>query len=99
MKKKIYKFVSVTVIAVAMVVSFQMSSAERINNNLLIENLNAIALAFGESGSGNNDCWTSIAYDSDATNEDVVKKCGGGENCNISWHHFAKTSWAKECNK
>jgi len=28
MKKKIYKFVSVTVIAVAMVVSFQMSKAE-----------------------------------------------------------------------
>ncbi len=35
MKKKIYKFVSVAAIAVAMVVSFQMSNSKHVTNEIL----------------------------------------------------------------
>ncbi len=44
MRKKIYKFVSVAVIAVAMVVSFQMSKANS-ESTLTMENIEALAMA------------------------------------------------------
>ncbi len=43
--KKIYKFVSVAVIAVAMVVSFQMSKANNSTTSLTMENIEALAMA------------------------------------------------------
>ena len=70
MKKKIYKFVSVAVIAVAMAVSFQMSKANNATD-LTMENVEALAMADGE---GNSDCPNGCLTD-----------CGPGCECN-GWH-------------
>ena len=51
MKKKIYKFVSVAVIAVAMAVSVQMSKANSATT-LTMENVEALAMAGGEGFAG-----------------------------------------------
>ena len=47
LKKKIYKYLSVTVIVVAMVVSFQVSRANNATD-LTMENVEALAMADGE---------------------------------------------------
>ncbi len=52
MKKKIYKFVSVAVIAVAMVVSFQMSRANS-KSNLDLESIIATCIASSETTAWN----------------------------------------------
>ncbi len=54
MKKKIYKFVSVAVIAVAMTVSFQMSKANSATT-LTMENVEALAMAGGDEYSDETD--------------------------------------------
>ncbi len=55
MRKKIYKFVSVTVIAVAMTVSFQMSKAKSATT-LTMENIEAVAMAVVEYGGSDGIC-------------------------------------------
>ncbi len=54
MKKKIYKYLSVAVIAVAMAVSFQMSRANNATD-LTMENIEALAMADGDEYSDNTD--------------------------------------------
>ena len=74
MKKRIYKSLSVTVIALAMVVSFQMSKANNATD-LTMENIEALAMADGESG-GNVDCHLTL-----------LRVCEGAGNgyCNLNY--------------
>ncbi len=55
MKKKIYRYLTVAVIAVAMVVGFQMSKANSATT-LTMENVEALAMADGVEHESESDC-------------------------------------------
>ncbi len=83
MKKKILRVVAGATLMVAMVVGVQMHNGHK-ESSLMMENLQAIAMADGESG-GSKDCYSSIQY---IGGTQYVREC---DNCNIRWQGYGKT--------